>query len=67
MVNFLASSLKEGLEVYRNIIVVTNRFTKIRLFIPCLKINTRSTANLFVREVFKRFNLSDVVVSDRGT
>ena len=50
------------------ILVVVDRLTKMRHFIPCHgTCNSEDTANLFVQHVWKLHGLPSSIVSDRGT
>jgi hypothetical protein len=50
-----------------NIIVVVDRFTKMRHIILIKLINTISVAECFVKYVFKLHRLPDLIISDRGS
>ena len=61
----LSVSPTDGIE-YSNVMVVTDRLTKWRYYIPCVSMDARSVARLFLRFIFSRHGLPDFVVSDRG-
>ena len=52
---------------YRNIMVVTDRLTKMRQYVPCTDMDAISTAKMFYRHVFSLFGLPETVTSDRGS
>ena len=45
--------------------ILTDRFTKIAHFIPCMKaITSQETTELLMREVFRHHGLADDIISD---
>ena len=50
-----------------NIIVVVNRFTKMRYIIPIKSINTISVAKYFIKYVFKLYRLPNLIISNHGS
>jgi len=55
-------------EGYDTILVVINRLTKIRHFIPCSKdLDARQFANLFIKEIVRLHGLPHDIITDRGT
>lgn len=55
-------------EGFDTIMVVVDRLTKMRHYIPCRKdLSTKDQAFLFIRDVWKLHGLPDTIVSDRGT
>jgi hypothetical protein len=50
-----------------NIIVVINRFIKMRYIVPIDLINAISVAECFIKYVFKLHGLSNLIVSDYGS
>jgi hypothetical protein len=52
---------------YRNIMVVTDRLTKWRYYIPCRRMDAVNSAKHFLRFVFSRHGLPNNITSDRGT
>ena len=59
----LSVSPTDGIE-YSNVMVVTDRLTKWRYYIPCVSMDARSVARLFLRFIFSRYRLSDFMVSN---
>lgn len=66
-VDFVVELSPSGKEGYRNIMVVTDRLTKLRHYVACVEIDATSTAKYFLRHVWKLHGLPDTIVSDRGT
>ena len=60
------SKLSKGV-TYKNILTVTNRFSKERHLILAKLITVQNTARLFVKYVFSRHGLLKAITSDRGT
>ena len=58
MVNLLSSNR------FINIIVVVNRFTKMRYIIPIDLINTILVTKYFIRYVFKLYKLPNLIISN---
>ncbi|KAL2444003.1 Transposon Tf2-6 polyprotein [Exophiala dermatitidis] len=52
---------------YTNIMVVTDRLSKWRSYIPCRNIDAESTAFMFYRHIYSQHGLPDTITSDRGT
>ena len=50
---------------FTNIIVVINRFIKMRHIIPIDLINIILVAKCFIKHVFKLYRLSNLIISDR--
>jgi hypothetical protein len=50
-----------------NIIVVVDRFMKMRHMIPIKSINAISVAECFVKHVFKLYRLPNLIISDCGS
>jgi hypothetical protein len=50
-----------------NIIVVINRFIKMRYIVPIDLINAISVAECFIKYVFKLHGLPNLIVSDYGS
>ena len=61
----LPKSKAEGM-TYTNVLTVTDRFTKARVFIPVGSMTARNTARLFLRHVFSKHGLPEAITSDRG-
>jgi hypothetical protein len=50
-----------------NIIVVVNRFIKMRYMVPINSINAVSVAEYFIRHIFKLHRFPNSIVSDCGS
>jgi transposase InsO family protein len=53
-------------QVYRNIIVVTDRLSKQRHFVGCRSTEAKYTARPFLHHVWKHHGLPKTIASDRG-
>ena len=62
----LPPSKLDGQE-FTNILVVTDRMTKMRHFIPCDSVDAATTAKLFLRHVYRQHGLPKTITSDRGS
>jgi hypothetical protein len=60
------SVIEPGGIKYTNIMIITDRLSKQRHFIPCDKIDALSVARLFHIYVWKYHGFSKTVVFDRG-
>lgn len=60
-------SSKWDKQSYQNIMVVTDRLTKWRYYIPCQSMDALTIARLFLRYIFSRHGLLDSITSDRGS
>jgi RNase H-like domain found in reverse transcriptase/Reverse transcriptase (RNA-dependent DNA polymerase)/Integrase zinc binding domain/Chromo (CHRromatin Organisation MOdifier) domain len=54
-------------KIYRHILVVVDRLTKMRHFIPVTGLTTEELVDAFIDNVYKLHGASDNVVSDRGS
>lgn len=66
VVDLPLSQSAEGVS-YNNIMVVTDRLTKLRHYVPCTLIDAVSTAKMFYRHVWSKHGIPDSITSDRGT
>ena len=56
-----------GGEVYRHILVVIDRLTKMRHFIPCVNLEADELAKRFITAVYSLHGLPENIVSNRGS
>lgn len=52
---------------YTNIMVVTDRLSKMRHYIPCTSTDAISTAKMFYRHVYVHHEIPETITSDRGS
>lgn len=58
---------KRGGVIYKNILVVVDRLTKMRHFIPTISLDTAELVECFVKHVYKLHGAPDSIISDRGS
>jgi transposase InsO family protein len=56
-----------GGQVYRHILVVVDRLTKMRHFIPCVTLEAEELAERFITGIYSLHGLPEKIVSDRGS
>ena len=57
----------DGGQVYKHILVVVDRLTKMRHFIPCVSLDAEELTNRFIAAVYSLHGLPENIVSDRGS
>jgi hypothetical protein len=57
----------DGGQVYKHILVVVDRLTKMRHFIPCISLEAEELAKCFITAVYSLYELPENIVSDRGS
>jgi hypothetical protein len=62
LINFIVNLLSSN--GFTNIIVVVDRFTKMRYMILIKSINTISVAECFIKYIFKLYRLPNLIISN---
>jgi Integrase zinc binding domain len=58
---------EQGGQVYRHILVVVDRLTKMWHFIPCVTLEAEELAERFITAIYSLHGLPENIVSDRGS
>ena len=57
----------QGTKTYKYIIVVVDRLTKMKYYIPIISMNTDKMAYQFIARIYCLYGLPDTIVLDRGS